>query len=102
MSQSHLSRTFKETTGFTFIEYVNNIRVKEACTLLNNPRLSVSEITERGRIRMFGPLRADFQKNHRGFPIEVPKKRIKGIEPKSTIPERNVYDGKQTCLFRDH
>lgn len=46
LSQSHLSRTFKESTGFTFIEYVNNVRMKEACTLLKSSKLTVSEIAE--------------------------------------------------------
>lgn len=47
LSPSHLSRTFKESTGFTFIEYVNNFRVKEACAMLKSSRLSVSDIAER-------------------------------------------------------
>ncbi|CAH0118137.1 HTH-type transcriptional activator RhaR [Paenibacillus sp. CECT 9249] len=47
MSPSHVSRTFKDSTGFTFIEYVNNVRVKEACTLLKDSNLTVSEIAER-------------------------------------------------------
>lgn len=47
ISPSHLSRTFKETTGFTFVEYVNNIRVKEACSLLKNSDLSISGVAER-------------------------------------------------------
>ncbi|NWL86671.1 AraC family transcriptional regulator [Paenibacillus sp. 79R4] len=45
LSLSHLSRIFKESTGFTFIEYVNNVRMKEACTLLKNSKLTVSEIS---------------------------------------------------------
>lgn len=47
ISPSHLSRTFKSTTGFTFVEYVNNIRVKAACTLLKDSRLSISEVADR-------------------------------------------------------
>ncbi|OAB47598.1 AraC family transcriptional regulator [Paenibacillus antarcticus] len=47
LSTSHLSRSFKESTGFTFIEYVNNVRVKRACYLLKESKLSVTEIAER-------------------------------------------------------
>ncbi|AJS58857.1 AraC family transcriptional regulator [Paenibacillus sp. IHBB 10380] len=47
MSPSHLSRTFKESTGFTLIEYVNNVRVKQACYFLKESKLPVSEIAER-------------------------------------------------------
>ncbi|GGG19866.1 AraC family transcriptional regulator [Paenibacillus aceti] len=46
LSQSHLSRIFKESTGFTLIEYINSIRVKEASTMLKNSKLTVSEIAE--------------------------------------------------------
>ena len=28
ITPSHLSRSFKKTTGFTFIEYLNSIRIK--------------------------------------------------------------------------
>mgnify|MGYP001492355026 CR=1 FL=1 len=47
LSTSHLSRTFKESTGFTFIEYVNNVRVKHACYYLKESKLPVTEIAER-------------------------------------------------------
>lgn len=42
----HLSRAFKKTTGFTFIEYLNSIRVKEAQKLLKETRKSVMQISE--------------------------------------------------------
>ena len=47
LSPSHLSRTFKESTGCTLIEYVNTIRVKQACCYLKESKLSVSDIAER-------------------------------------------------------
>lgn len=57
ISTSHLSRTFKDTTGFTFIEYINNTRLKEARSLLQDSKLTVSEIAERtgfGNLTHFG------------------------------------------------
>ncbi|GAB6990007.1 AraC family transcriptional regulator [Paenibacillus pini] len=47
ISPSYLSRTFKEVTGFTFIEYINNIRIKEARGLLNNSTYNVAEIADK-------------------------------------------------------
>ncbi|QJD86163.1 AraC family transcriptional regulator [Cohnella herbarum] len=47
LSASYLSRTFKPATGYTFIEYINTIRVKEARSLLSNSELSISEIADR-------------------------------------------------------
>ncbi|MBE6947137.1 MAG: helix-turn-helix domain-containing protein [Ruminococcaceae bacterium] len=43
ISQYHFSRVFKKYTGFTFVEYYNNIRVKEAQRLLvqTNQRISM-------------------------------------------------------------
>ncbi|MFE4714198.1 helix-turn-helix domain-containing protein [Paenibacillus sp. NPDC056722] len=57
ISSSHLSRTFKDTTGFTFIEYVNNTRLKAARSLLQDSTLTVSEIAEHtgfGNLTHFG------------------------------------------------
>ena len=33
-SPSYFCRSFKETTGFSFVEYLNNIRIREAQRLL--------------------------------------------------------------------
>jgi len=46
ITPSHLSRTFKKTTGFGFIEYLNSIRIKEARKLLKETGKSVMEIAE--------------------------------------------------------
>lgn len=47
ISTAHLSRAFKKVTGFSFIEYLNNLRIHEAQKLLSNTKLSISEISER-------------------------------------------------------
>jgi AraC-like DNA-binding protein/quercetin dioxygenase-like cupin family protein len=47
VSPFYLSRTFKEVTGFTFIEYLNSTRIKEAQRLLIKSNLSVTEIGEK-------------------------------------------------------
>ncbi|KGP82555.1 MULTISPECIES: AraC family transcriptional regulator [unclassified Paenibacillus] len=44
ISSSYLCRTFKESTGFSFIEYINNIRIKEARDLLVGSSFNVTEI----------------------------------------------------------
>lgn len=46
ISRSHLSRTFKEVTGFGFAEYVNLTRVREAQRLLRETRHSVTLVSE--------------------------------------------------------
>ena len=45
LSTYYFSRTFKESTGFHFTEYVNNVRIKEAKKLLLNSAHSVGEIS---------------------------------------------------------
>jgi len=42
----HLSRAFKKTTGFTFVEYLNSVRIKEAQKLLKESRKNVMQIAE--------------------------------------------------------
>lgn len=47
ISPCYLSRTFKKITGFTFVEYLNGVRIKEAQKLLHKTNLHVSEISEK-------------------------------------------------------
>ena len=44
MNANHLSENFKQVTGINFVEYVARIRFANACDLLRNPKLRVSEI----------------------------------------------------------
>lgn len=44
LSPCYFSRTFREVTGFHFVEYLNNVRIKEAKKLLQTTELSVSDI----------------------------------------------------------
>lgn len=47
VSTAYFSRIFKKSTGLTFIEYLNSVRIKEAQKLLATTNLSISEISER-------------------------------------------------------
>lgn len=47
ISPSYLCKMFKDSTGFTLIEYVNNVRIKEARLLLRNTDAKMGEIAER-------------------------------------------------------
>ena len=44
INKYYFSHLFKEVTGFNFIEYLNNIRIKEAKKLLITTNLSIDEI----------------------------------------------------------
>lgn len=44
VSQSHLSRCFRQETGYTFTEFLNMLRLEEAARLLLDHTLSVTEI----------------------------------------------------------
>lgn len=57
ISPYYLSRVFKEVTGFTFIEYLNSVRIKEAIKLLQDSKLKVNIIVEKvgfGSVTHFG------------------------------------------------
>lgn len=47
ISSFYLSRVFKNVTGFTFVEYLNSIRIKEAQRLLRESGLKVTTVAER-------------------------------------------------------
>ena len=44
MNANHLSENFKQVTGVNFVEYVAGTRFANACDLLRNPNLRISEI----------------------------------------------------------
>lgn len=57
ISPYYLSRFFKEATGFTFVEYLNSVRVKEAKKLLEQTTLKVNLIAKKvgfGSVTHFG------------------------------------------------
>lgn len=57
VSQYYLSRFFKEATGFTFVEYLNSVRIKEAKKLLEHSSMKVSLISKKvgfGSVTHFG------------------------------------------------
>ena len=43
----HLSRTFKNETGLSFVDYLNNVRVKESLTLLEQSDFNITQISEK-------------------------------------------------------
>ncbi|MNO21230.1 Arabinose operon regulatory protein [compost metagenome] len=47
ISPSYFCKTFRDSTGFTFTEYLNNILIKEARALLVGTGLKVSQIAEK-------------------------------------------------------
>ncbi|MEI7025084.1 helix-turn-helix transcriptional regulator [Paenibacillus sp. y28] len=57
VSPYYLSRFFKEATGFTFVEYLNSVRIKEAKKLLERSSMKVNLISKKvgfGSVTHFG------------------------------------------------
>jgi AraC-like DNA-binding protein/mannose-6-phosphate isomerase-like protein (cupin superfamily) len=46
INPNYLSRTFKKVTGFTFVEYLNSLRIKEAQRLLRETQIKVATIAD--------------------------------------------------------
>lgn len=46
MNPSYFSRYFKKVTGITFMDYVNNIRIKNAVTLITDTNMSLTDIAQ--------------------------------------------------------
>ncbi len=44
LSRYHLSRLFKEMTGFTYQSYLNRVRIEQAKKMLNDDALSVTDV----------------------------------------------------------
>lgn len=57
MSETYLSRLFRSATHFSFIEYLNSLRIQEACVLLSGSRKRVTDISAEcgfGSVTQFG------------------------------------------------
>lgn len=46
MNPSYFSRYFKKVTGITFMDYVNNIRIKNAVSLITDTNMSLTDIAQ--------------------------------------------------------
>lgn len=46
ISESYLTKLFKENTSYSFVDYLTNYRMKKACQLLQNPTLKIYSIAE--------------------------------------------------------
>ena len=44
LSESHLSRLFKEVTGLNFLQYLNAYRINQAAIMMKDPKKNISEI----------------------------------------------------------
>jgi len=62
ISPYYMSRSFKEATGFTVIDYLNLTRIREAQRLLRESRLSVTEIAARTGFDNFSHFGKTFKK----------------------------------------
>jgi two-component system response regulator YesN len=46
ISSGHLSRIFRQETGYTFLDYLMYVRVKRAAELLRDPTVKVYEVAD--------------------------------------------------------
>lgn len=46
VSRIHLSHIFSQQLGINFRQYINNLRIDRACTLLRNPAYSITQISD--------------------------------------------------------
>lgn len=73
MSPYYLSRAFKEVTGFTFVEYVNTTRIREAQRLLKESNKKIIEIAELTGFENIAHFGRTFKKLARMTPLEYRK-----------------------------
>ncbi|HYH05157.1 MAG TPA: response regulator [Bacillota bacterium] len=82
LSEGYLSKLFKNETGYTFVDYLTNYRMKKACKLLTVPTVKIYEIAEQVGY-----------KDQRYFSLLF--KKITGMTPKE-FKERKVSINKES------
>ncbi|MGG1550158.1 AraC family transcriptional regulator [Paenibacillus ferrarius] len=73
ISPYHLSRMFKRVTGFSFVEYVNSIRINEAQRLLRETDWKVTLIAERVGYENIGHFGRVFKEIAKTNPLDYRK-----------------------------
>lgn len=73
MSESRFSHVFKEETGISFVEYVNQVRMDKAETLLKTTDLKINEIGEQIGINNANYFSAQFKRREGMSPGEFRK-----------------------------
>jgi len=68
MSVNSFSRFFKRSTGNTFVEYVNKLRIGKACRLLSENELTIAEICYRVGFNNLSNFNRQFRKHKRMSP----------------------------------
>lgn len=81
LSEGYLSKLFKNETGYTFVDYLTNYRMKKACKLLTAPTVKIYEIAEQVGY-----------KDQRYFSLLF--KKVTGLTPKE-FKERRVTVNKE-------
>ena len=74
ISPNHLSEKFKQVTGINFVEYVARTRFENACDLLRNPNLRISEIAFAAGFQSLSQFNRVFKKLARKSPIAIPRR----------------------------
>ena len=74
ISPFYLCRIFKETTGFTLVEYINNARVNEARRLLGDHKLKVIQVAEKAGFGSIAQFNRTFRKLAGCSPLNYRKK----------------------------
>jgi two-component system response regulator YesN len=63
LNTTYICDLFKEITDKTFLEYITDIRMKKACELLKDTRLSIAEIAEKTGYKDYYYFNKVFKKN---------------------------------------
>ncbi len=89
MSQSYFSHLFKDEMKLSFTDYVNRVRMRRACQLLQNPRLKINEVAAHVGIENFNYFSVLFKKTEgEGFARYLIRVRIE--QAKIFLRENNL------------
>jgi AraC-like DNA-binding protein len=108
LSKYYISHLFGNKLGISFNEYINSLRISEACRLLRMTDMSITEISDasgfgtlrtfnRSFIKQMGMSPSSYRKNDRGEApdVSIPEGQI--LHEDST--EREERDEQQTSIF---
>jgi AraC-like DNA-binding protein len=83
INANHLSENFKQVTGINFVKYVACTRFANACDLLRNPKMHISEIAFAAGFQSLSQFNRVFKKLSGKSPTEY--RVAKGVSKKRSV-----------------
>ena len=103
LSRYYISHLFGDKLGVRFNDYINSLRISEACRMLRTTDKSMTEVCDssgfgtlrtfnRAFVKQVGVSPSDYRKNHKGKYLDASIPPVSVTDVESTAPEKKTVE----------